>query len=246
MANATCPKCGASFTWDDSRPGRPRKYCDGCRRVDTRRGRYVPRPPASGSCAECGESIGGSPLQKYCSSRCKWMARKRSDGIPCTACGEPTGWTRRSGKTDVTHKACSRQPCGTIAAYKRGCRCAACRDANATAMREYAESRKRRDGVSLYSQNRRSDGAHGHFIPRAERLGIYERDGWVCQLCGHPVDPTLHFNDRMAATLDHVEPQSMALIPDHSPSNLRLAHRACNSRRNNRAVKVDVPLGVRA
>jgi hypothetical protein len=34
-----------------------------------------------------------------------------------------------------------------------------------------------------------------------------------------------------AASLDHIIPQSMQLIPDHSPSNLRLVHRWCNSAR---------------
>ena len=112
-------------------------------------------------------------------------------------------------------------------------------------MRAYAAKRKERDGVSLYSQNRKYDGAHGHFIPRADRLAVYERDGWICQLCGGPVNQALHFNDRMAATLDHIEPQSMALIPDHSPENLRLAHRACNSRRNNKVVTEGGALRVR-
>lgn len=67
------------------------------------------------------------------------------------------------------------------------------------------------------------------------RLAIYERDGWTCQLCGDPVDGTLDpVRDAMAATLDHITPRSLALFPDDSPANLRLAHRACNSRRSNR------------
>jgi hypothetical protein len=64
------------------------------------------------------------------------------------------------------------------------------------------------------------------------RVAIYERDDWICQLCGDPVDPTLHYTDSWSATLDHIECQSWALIPDHSPSNLRLAHRWCNSVRS--------------
>lgn len=63
------------------------------------------------------------------------------------------------------------------------------------------------------------------------RAEIYSRDGWVCQICHEPVDGTLHHQDLRAATLDHIEPQSWALIPDHRPTNLRLAHRICNSAR---------------
>lgn len=65
-------------------------------------------------------------------------------------------------------------------------------------------------------------------IPRAQRLAIYERDGWVCQLCSDPVDPELGPADPWAATLDHIECQSWGTA-DHSPKNLRLAHRWCNS-----------------
>ena len=68
------------------------------------------------------------------------------------------------------------------------------------------------------------------------RRSIYERDAWTCQLCGTFVDQHLDTNDPMGATLDHIEPQSIALIPDHSKTNLRLAHRICNSRRGNRQV----------
>lgn len=64
------------------------------------------------------------------------------------------------------------------------------------------------------------------------RLAIYERDGWVCQLCEDPVDPDLHTSDPWAATLDHIVPQSWSLVPDHRPENLRLAHRWCNSVRS--------------
>lgn len=72
-------------------------------------------------------------------------------------------------------------------------------------------------------------------VRRDVRLAIYERDGWVCQLCGREVDRTLHPNHTFAATLDHVVPRSLTLFPDDSPANLRLAHRSCNSRRGNRA-----------
>lgn len=72
-------------------------------------------------------------------------------------------------------------------------------------------------------------------ISKRERLAIYDRDGWTCQICDGAVDPTLDPLHRMAATLDHIEPRSLTLFPDDSPENLRLAHRACNSARGNRA-----------
>ena len=72
-------------------------------------------------------------------------------------------------------------------------------------------------------------------ISDRDRLAIYERDCWTCQLCGVAVDCTLDpIRDAMAATLDHIQPRSLTLFPDDSPENLRLAHRACNSARGNR------------
>lgn len=68
-------------------------------------------------------------------------------------------------------------------------------------------------------------------IPDAVRQAIYERDGWECQLCREPVDKFLPTSDRWAATLDHIVCQSWTDTPDHSPKNLRLAHRYCNSLR---------------
>lgn len=72
-------------------------------------------------------------------------------------------------------------------------------------------------------------------IPTRRRMAIYERDGWVCQLCHEPVDPRLSDEDAWAATLDHIACQSWTDAPDHSDANLRLAHRRCNSARGNRA-----------
>lgn len=83
---------------------------------------------------------------------------------------------------------------------------------------------------------RRAPGPRRQFkVPPDLRLAIYERDGWTCQLCGDPVDPDLPSTDRWSATLDHIECQSWVLVPDHSPRNLRLAHRVCNARRGDRA-----------
>ena len=67
------------------------------------------------------------------------------------------------------------------------------------------------------------------------RLAIYERDNWDCQLCSEPIDRDAHWNTDWAPTLDHIVCQSWTPTPDHSPSNLRLAHRWCNSIRGDEA-----------
>lgn len=78
------------------------------------------------------------------------------------------------------------------------------------------------------------------------RLAVYERDAWTCQLCFGQVDPALPYTDSWSATLDHVVPQSHQLLPDHSPSNLRLAHRICNSLRGDGSREVDYGTSIEA
>lgn len=49
-----------------------------------------------------------------------------------------------------------------------------------------------------------------------------------CWLCGGYVDQALPPNDRMARSVDHVIPLERGGAP-YARSNLRLAHRRCNS-----------------
>lgn len=75
---------------------------------------------------------------------------------------------------------------------------------------------------------RQSSGKSFTISPR-KRAEIYERDEWTCQLCKFPVEQGLHYLNDWAPSLDHIIPRAATLIPDHSPSNLQLAHRMCNS-----------------
>lgn len=61
---------------------------------------------------------------------------------------------------------------------------------------------------------------------------IAERDGFVCSLCGQPVDVSLKFPDPMSASVDHVLPISKG--GDDTLSNVALAHLGCNSRKSNK------------
>ncbi len=58
---------------------------------------------------------------------------------------------------------------------------------------------------------------------------LASRDGYRCHVCGEDVDMQLPYNDRMAPTRDHIVPRRAG--GGHDPSNLKLAHRSCNSRR---------------
>lgn len=66
------------------------------------------------------------------------------------------------------------------------------------------------------------------FAPR----DVYERDGWVCQLCRLPIDPGVVWPDSMSPSVDHRVP--LAKGGEHSMANAQAAHLGCNSRKRDR------------
>lgn len=55
---------------------------------------------------------------------------------------------------------------------------------------------------------------------------IYERDGWICQLCHKKVNRKLKLPNPMSASLDHIIP--LIKGGSHSRANVQLAHLTCN------------------
>lgn len=75
------------------------------------------------------------------------------------------------------------------------------------------------------------------WISKAQRLKIYERDEWTCQLCHEPVSKDAEYNhdnyDPLYPSLDHIIPRSQG--GKDTPPNLRLAHVICNAIRQDQA-----------
>jgi 5-methylcytosine-specific restriction endonuclease McrA len=69
---------------------------------------------------------------------------------------------------------------------------------------------------------------------RVKRLGA--RDGWICKLCGQPVDPKILIGP-WRGTSDHVKPRSEG--GTYHLWNLQLAHAICNERRGNKPLDSD-------
>lgn len=66
---------------------------------------------------------------------------------------------------------------------------------------------------------------------------VGDRDGWVCAICRRAVDKTKSGDHQQGPTVDHIVPRSdslaLMMLPFdvNDPRNLRLAHRACNTKR---------------
>lgn len=251
MARCALPSCGLDVEASTSRRGRPRKFCsDSCRATAHRSG--------VASCSEsgCHQKVRARGL---CSTHYNWkyypnrhLRRKvcercganyettRTDGRFCSyACRDSS---RRDAKLPVhvgpVPPRCeipARHPCRRPRRRLPGCNwsmfvAGSCKWCDGYFVAPAADV----DRASLYCSKRclwaSCRSRRGRFLVAPHvRLEIYERDKWTCQLCGDPVDRDLDPSDVWAATLDHIECQSWALIPDHRPRNLRLAHRWCNS-----------------
>ena len=221
MQTFACLNCEAEFTRPPTRGQRPR-WCPDCVGL---RLRWKP-------CVACGEMAAIHVSSRTCSSACAEGARsaaveaRRQKRLPVLHPNpDPLTWlpARHPAVTPRRHASLPGQ------IFVSG-RCAWCEE-SFTALAADWERR------SVYCSKRCGRAAakarRGHFSPTpAVRAAIYERDGWVCQLCFEPVDPELGPSDIWAATLDHIVCRSWTLIPDHRPENLRLAHRWCNSVRS--------------
>ena len=66
------------------------------------------------------------------------------------------------------------------------------------------------------------------------RQEIFDRDGWVCQICGASIDLALTYPDPFSASLDHKVP--LARGGKHHPDNCQAAHLRCNLRKHLKVV----------
>lgn len=220
-AARACLVCGEHFPVNP-RERNPRKWCSQRCRGWAARGR-PDKPPRERSCEGCGVSIDERPPNaKFCSTRCNQVTRGRvrSEPYPSRLCALPE--------------------CGLLfVPFREGQRCCS-----------------ERHGKLLYNRESRADGRQppspwgdrrrkNHQARRARKKGaatgapvirskIAERDGWRCHLCGERVGKTLAWPHPRSASLDHVVPLSKGGA--HDPVNVRLAHLACNTAKNDRAV----------
>jgi 5-methylcytosine-specific restriction endonuclease McrA len=65
---------------------------------------------------------------------------------------------------------------------------------------------------------------------RSKLRQLIDRDGWVCWVCRDPIDSEAPPNDPGQVSIDHVLPRRLG--GRHGLSNLKLAHKLCNERRD--------------
>ena len=63
---------------------------------------------------------------------------------------------------------------------------------------------------------------------------IFERDNWICGICGRKINKRLKYPNPLSVSIDHIVPLSKG--GDDSPVNVQAAHFRCNLGKNARNV----------
>lgn len=91
-----------------------------------------------------------------------------------------------------------------------------------------AERRVNRDDYARRNAAARAR-RRGVRVERFDNIEVFERDGWICYLCGFPTDRSAAWPDLAMPSLDHVIP--IAKGGEHSRANTKCAHLGCNLRK---------------
>lgn len=162
--------------------------------------------PRELNCAHCGDRFTSSKADgKFCSRGCKDAHRSKEQAE-----------ARMEAKPDRNCPICGESIPRTVRADKVFC----------------SQSCTQRARFNSSKADRRLRVEHVGDTIRISRAVIYERDGWVCQLCGEPIDRTLAWPDMMRASVDHIVPVSMG--GSNETTNLQAAHMQCNVATGNR------------
>lgn len=198
-----CPACSRTHIDRQNK-------CDRCRKLSAAK-------PAK--CTYCGNTYLSHPKlnRMFCSRSCK----ARSQGSPPIPLSSP-----------VRYRTCD---CGiTLLLHGSGIgrlRCDSCRRKRNSA---YAAQHYRDQitaGITPLALRRshlkRTNGPSDDI----EHFTVFERDGWICQLCNEPVDDTLPWPHPMSKSLDHKQPLTRGGL--HSYDNVQLSHLRCNIQKSN-------------
>lgn len=183
-------------------------------------------------CLSCGQRFKDWPSKPdYCSDECK----ERGVRLVCDVCGGTFFGI-------LYAKYCSRE-CELESGRRRyeqymtekvGERAYVCLECGRSFEAPYGNKRRRfcsdacarRYHGRIHKKQRRALKKTNGAVERIDPLQVYERDGWICGICGKRVRRECEYPHPMSPSLDHIVP--LAHNGAHTLSNVQLAHRKCN------------------
>lgn len=195
---------------------------------------------ADRTCAGCGDELPpnkakGMP-RKWCSERCRvayWRTQDldRARVLAADASRRRTAERRAAEGTPIAYRDCVICGAGFVVNLLTAGRSRIVCSTTCRSRRNWSTPAGKK--VRQASKDRRRARKRDAYVADVDRLAIFERDGWRCQLCRKPVRRNAKVPDDMAPTIDHVVPLSEG--GTHEPRNCQLACFRCNSLKGNRA-----------
>lgn len=230
----TCVGCGSEF----EAKRRNARYCSrACYKSHWNRERHVSAVAPTVVCPQCGVTFTRSHnAQKFCSRACtqRWhreLASSRSHqqrtGMrrACVTCGNEFNPGRSN------QKYCSPLCRSRSHAFQRREACPVCGGGFTWTheRRKYCSAECQSIGFRiLKTQCNRRRKLRRQMLPHDvfDDIEVYERDHWVCGICGETVDPSLAPPHPLSKSIDHIQPLSRG--GRHTKDNCRTAHLRCN------------------
>jgi hypothetical protein len=214
----SCKWCGCTFVRENKRKG----YCS----------------RSCGRQAALKEKRGGMPVPVSDGwiSHLQWRARQQE----CSVCGM---WSLRARCTRecereharrlaLTPTRCVCKTCGKLFArefYQHAQMCGECRRVVAVATRRRTKARHRK---KYGTSNRKRARKFGVPYEPINRLRVYERDNWLCGICGKKTQPSRKAPHPRSPSLDHIVPMSKG--GGHVLSNVQCACFECNWKKSDK------------
>lgn len=172
------------------------------------------------TCEYCGERTRG---HKFCSERCASRSSRACDHFAvCRHCGVQFVPDNRGRDRLYCSDACLNESLRARSKIYRD------RDIDRRREKERAAT-YRRKALKL-----------GNGYEPVSRTAVFNRDGWVCGLCGDQIPRDAIWPNPMFGTLDHIVPLSKG--GPHSEANLQAAHLRCNASKGNRVGQGLLPI----
>ena len=194
-----CQTCNREFVIPDKRRGRFPRFCSHSCKIEWNRTVYRPKSRHAYK-------------QRRLDANLHWTDGRTPHVFSCVECG-------RLFESHQVKAVCCSDEC-TRARTKRAHSAYV-----ATLTRKYA-SKADRDRFYGYLRRSRVADRESETFAADE---IFQRDRWVCGLCGKKVLRNLQWPDKRSASLDHIQPISEG--GKHVRANVQCAHLECNSRK---------------
>lgn len=169
----------------------------------------------------------------YCSGACRSFGLHGPKSTPV-----PDTHPSRSTPVPKTHGARKRKDPRPRFLAGRCAHCGAWFVADRLAFSSHADRSCSHRCTRRLAEAKRRATERGAYVEQVDRFEIFQRDGWMCMLCGDPLHRDEVAPHPWSPSIDHVIP--LARGGTHERANVQAAHFWCNSVKGDRTSPVEI------